>query len=103
MAGARQVEGAVLATTPAALEPAPVALAPTPVARRPGRSRSRLAPTAPQFNPSALVMEVALCGCDPFSCVESGQYDQRAVKEVSSHAEVIWQAGHASCSGCKAR
>ena len=46
---------------------------------------------------------VALCGCDPFPCVESGQYDQRAVKEASPHAEVIWQAGHASRSGCRAR
>ena len=41
---------------------------------------------------SALLTEVALCGCDPFSCVESGQYDQRAVKEASPHAELIWQA-----------
>jgi hypothetical protein len=42
---------------------------------------------------SALLTEVALCGCDLFSCVESGQYDQRAVKEASPLAEVIWQAG----------
>jgi ribosomal subunit interface protein len=47
-------------------------------------------------------MEVALCGCDPFPCVESGQYDQRAVKEDGPRAEVIWQ-GHVSYSGCKAR
>ena len=36
---------------------------------------------------SALLKEVALCGCDPFSCVESGQYDQRAVKEGGPRAE----------------
>jgi hypothetical protein len=41
---------------------------------------------------SALLTPVALCGCDPFSCVESGQYDQRAVKEDGPHAEVMWQA-----------
>jgi hypothetical protein len=41
---------------------------------------------------SALLIAVALCGCDPFSCVESGQYDQRAVKEAGPHAELIWQA-----------
>ena|GEM_PF-128437 len=72
LAGARRVEAAVLATAPTALTP--TARPPPPV-------------------PSALLMEVALCGCDPFSCVESGQYDPRAVKEVSPHAEVIWQAG----------
>ena len=40
----------------------------------------------------ALLTEVALCGCDPISCVESGQYDQRAVKEARQHAELTWQA-----------
>jgi hypothetical protein len=42
---------------------------------------------------SALLIEVALCGCDLFSCVESGQYDRRAVKEARPGAELIWQAG----------
>jgi predicted amidophosphoribosyltransferase len=76
VAGARRVEAAVLATAPTARAP------PSPV-------------------PSALLMEVALCGCDPFSCVESGQYDRRAVKEVSPHAEVIWQAGPCVPSGLR--
>jgi predicted amidophosphoribosyltransferase len=67
LAGARRVEAAVLATAPAAR-----------------------GPPRPSHRPCSWV---ALCGCDPFSCVESGQYVQRAVKEVSPHAEVIWQAG----------
>jgi predicted amidophosphoribosyltransferase len=97
LAGARRVEAAVLATGPAALAPA----RPRPPRPRPQPPRVPWLPPVPPSRPrpasspvlSALLMEVALCGCDPFSCVESGQYDQRAVKEVSPHAEVIWQAG----------
>jgi predicted amidophosphoribosyltransferase len=97
LAGARRVEAAVLATAPAALAPATAAPRPP----RPQPPRVPWLPPVPPSRPrpasspvlSALLMEVALCGCDPFSCVESGQYDQRAVKEVSPHAEVIWQAG----------
>jgi hypothetical protein len=65
-AGARRVEAAVLAAAPAAIG---------------GRD---LGP--------AQLREVTLRGCDPISCVESGQYDQRAVKEDGPHAKVIWQA-----------
>ena len=65
-AGARRVEAAVLAAAPAAIG---------------GRD---LGP--------AQLREVTLRGCDPIPCVESGQYDQRAVKEDGPHAEVIWQA-----------
>jgi hypothetical protein len=65
-AGARRVEAAVLAAAPTAIG---------------GRD---LGP--------AQLREVTLHACDPISCVESGQYDQRAVKEDGPHAEVIWQA-----------
>jgi predicted amidophosphoribosyltransferase len=68
-AGARQVEAAVLAASTSALAGSPVSWA-----RRPRTG-------------SALLTEVALCGCDPFSCVESGQYDQRAMKEDGPRAE----------------
>jgi predicted amidophosphoribosyltransferase len=64
-AGARRVEAAVLAAAPAA------------IGRDLGPARLR---------------QATLRGCDPISCVESGQYDQRAVKEDGPHAEVIWQA-----------
>jgi predicted amidophosphoribosyltransferase len=115
-AGARQVEAAVLATAPAVLATAAFGTGPAALATAPGAlaTASAVVPGAPAATPgvlatdpigpaaapgvlaarpSALVMEVALCGCDPFSCVESGQYDRRAVKEVSPYAEVIWQAG----------
>jgi predicted amidophosphoribosyltransferase len=73
LAGARRVEAAVLAASPAALN----RLGGMPLARPP--------PVVPDR--SALLKQVALCGCDPFSCVESGQYDQRAMKEAGPHAE----------------
>jgi ribosomal subunit interface protein len=40
----------------------------------------------------AQLTEGALCGCDLIPCVESGQYDPRAVKEGDPRAELIWQA-----------
>jgi predicted amidophosphoribosyltransferase len=73
LAGARQVEAAVLAASPAALD------------RPRGIPLARPPPVVPDR--SALLKQVALCGCDPFSCVESGQYDQRAMKEAGPHAE----------------
>jgi predicted amidophosphoribosyltransferase len=112
VAGARRVEAAVLATTPAALRaavgprgppgPAPLASGPASVRVPPPplvpfhAAREAWIPWPgclvvavwPGF---ALLTPVALCGCDLISCVESGQYDQRAVKEDGPYAEVIWQ------------
>jgi predicted amidophosphoribosyltransferase len=94
LAGARQVEAAVLAASPAAVHPGPghavppapaARLVPPPADRLRGIPLARPPPVAPDR--SALLKQVALCGCDPFSCVESGQYDQRAMKEAGPHAE----------------
>ena len=119
-AGARHVEAAVLATAPTAVSRRPGGLwsrvapgsqvAPDPRAPpRPTPSGSTGAAWASWpgcrevvvWPGSALLTPVALCGCDPFSCVESGQYDQRAVKEDGPHAEVMCRRSLASCSGCK--
>jgi predicted amidophosphoribosyltransferase len=114
-AGARQVQAAVLAVAPTAIH--------ADLSRRfqhkPLANRNRGPPGVPPsctvsattgprwpacleaalWPGSALLMGVALCGCDPFSCVESGQYDQRAVKEDGPRAEVIWQAEPRAPSG----
>ena len=57
------------------------------LARAATLSRAVRPPTTGPLAGSALLTQVALCGCDPFSCVESGQYDQRAMKEDGPHAE----------------
>jgi ribosomal subunit interface protein len=51
----------------------------------------------------AQLTEGALCGCDLIPCVESGQYDPRAVEEGDPRAEVIWQAEPTARAGFKAR
>ena len=58
--------------------------------RRTGTGGSATLPRDPHLSRpdrSALLKEVALCGCDLFSCVESGQYDQWAMKEDGPRAE----------------
>jgi hypothetical protein len=106
-AGARRVEVAVLGAAPTALGPAPAGAAtpgasappargpaggrdppgagadhPGPRTRRPARATRSSWPLRHElwFCPgSSWLSEAALCGCDLFPCVESGQYDPRAV------------------------
>ena len=47
--------------------------------------------------------EAALCGCDLFPCVESGQYDPRAVEEGDPRAEASDRQSRRPEPGSKAR
>jgi predicted amidophosphoribosyltransferase len=65
LAGARQVEGAALATAPAALAPTPAALAPTPAALAPTPAALAPTPAALAPTPAAPGLAAAARGLDP--------------------------------------